>query len=258
MILSSSEDDHAISDKMVSFYNWIRSPRGCYLMDIQRGILSDYLSSLFGRYGAILSIAPNDNVWDFCKTNQLMHISPVQNQDVLNRTNCFLDVYNWPFQIESIDMVVLHHVLECVDFPHRLLKEACLSIRPGGKMVIIGFNPYSYWGIRRIFEGNSFIRKAKLFPCWRVEDWLMLLDFERCYFYSGSPFYPSPKLYEFSGFPFINKKTFISSLLGSFYILGVEKSAVAGIHSRFKWKLSKSSSLAPVFAGNTVAFNSFV
>jgi SAM-dependent methyltransferase len=61
-----------------------------------------------------------------------------------------------------------------------VLREADRSLIPDGHLVILGFNPYSLWGLRRMLS-----RKGKRMP-WgarfqslsRLKDWLGLLGFD--------------------------------------------------------------------------------
>ncbi len=99
-----------------------------------------------------------------------------------------------PLQPESVDCMVIHHALEYAPAPHRVLREAVQALRPGGQIILLGFNPYGFWGMRRWFapwrrryqpwEGN-FLSPG------RLTDWCRLLDCEiteRRYYYHWPPF----------------------------------------------------------------------
>lgn len=81
---------------------------------------------------------------------------------------------------DAIDVALLHHSLDFDDNPHQLLREISRTLIPGGKMVIIGFNPWSIWGIIRLLRSKT----ARVPWCgnflspYRLSDWLNLLDFE--------------------------------------------------------------------------------
>ena len=85
-----------------------------------------------------------------------------------------------PLPSDTFDVVVLHHALDFCQQPQRVLAEAARIIRPGGRIVLIGFNPYSLLGIGRwllapwyaagVWRHNS-LRSS------RVCDWLVLLGF---------------------------------------------------------------------------------
>lgn len=86
-----------------------------------------------------------------------------------------------PFDEGAVDFLVLHHVLEFSDDPHAVLREAARVLSPQGHMLIICFNPYSLFGLRKSMQ--LIVRKA--IP-WahhglsrgRISDWLKLMNCE--------------------------------------------------------------------------------
>jgi SAM-dependent methyltransferase len=54
-----------------------------------------------------------------------------------------------PFADQSLDLVVLPHTLERAEDPHRSLAEVERVLRPEGRVVIVGLNPVSLWGLRQ-------------------------------------------------------------------------------------------------------------
>lgn len=56
-----------------------------------------------------------------------------------------------PFANNSIDVVLLPHALEFVDSPERVLQEVQRVLIPEGYAIILSFNPYSLWGLPKIF-----------------------------------------------------------------------------------------------------------
>ena len=82
-----------------------------------------------------------------------------------------------PLASDSIDVVVLHHGLDFTDDSHKLLREVTRVLRPGGQMLIIGFNPFSYWGIWKLFKRKISIPwRGRFISRRRLSDWLQLLD----------------------------------------------------------------------------------
>ncbi|MFL6663837.1 MAG: class I SAM-dependent methyltransferase, partial [Rhizobacter sp.] len=82
------------------------------------------------------------------------------------------------------------HSLELARDPHVALREVERVLRPEGRVVIVGFNPTSLWGLRqrlgRMRRGVGLGRRRALFlPASgdfigyrRLRDWLRLLSFE--------------------------------------------------------------------------------
>lgn len=95
-----------------------------------------------------------------------------------------------PFDGNSLDLVVLPHALELARDPHLALREVERVLVPEGRVVIVGFNPVSLWGLRqrvghwrrRLFSRAGpppFLPSAGEFMRYRrLRDWLRLLSFE--------------------------------------------------------------------------------
>lgn len=81
------------------------------------------------------------------------------------------DLHELPMLSGSVDLVVLPHTLEFVDNPRHLFSEACRIVKPEGLIAIIGFNPYSAWGLRRMPY------TANLMHAQKIKGWLKLEDF---------------------------------------------------------------------------------
>jgi SAM-dependent methyltransferase len=87
-----------------------------------------------------------------------------------------------PFASQSIDLLVLPHVLDFAQEPHRVLREADRVLMPEGQIIISGFNPASLWGTRH-WMGRMGLRpflpaSSQMIALPRLKDWLKLLSFE--------------------------------------------------------------------------------
>ena len=80
---------------------------------------------------------------------------------------------------DTIDSIVLYHALDFTNDCHELLREVTRVLRPGGNMLIIGFNPVSAWGLWRLFKRKrSPPWKGRFLSVARLSDWLRLLDLQ--------------------------------------------------------------------------------
>ncbi len=93
-----------------------------------------------------------------------------------------------PFPNHSLDLVVMPHSLELARDPHDTLREVERVLVPEGRVVIIGFNPASSWGLRQwvvdlrrqlgLGATPGLPRAGDFIGYRRVRDWLRLLGFE--------------------------------------------------------------------------------
>lgn len=59
-----------------------------------------------------------------------------------------------PFRDNSFEVVVLPHILEFETGGAAIVEEAWRVLTPNGHLIILGFNPWSLWGIRRLFASH--------------------------------------------------------------------------------------------------------
>src|SRR3546814_364119 len=91
------------------------------------------------------------------------------------------DPENLPSDAQSVDLLVLPHILECSANPHRILREAERVLVPEGRIVISGFNPWSLWGARERIPGLDPLLPVPAHlqvSLARLKDWFKLLSFE--------------------------------------------------------------------------------
>lgn len=156
-----------------SFDQWLDTPRGQYLLAWEQRKFDQRVADIFG-YNAVQIGLPKQ---DFLRSNRMPNRWRCCGTQVAD-VQC--DAEELPFASQSLDLVVLPHVLEFAAHPHQLLREVERVLVPDGSVVIAGFNPYSLWGMRRAFAGNMGEApwQGQYFSVPRLKDWLTLLSFE--------------------------------------------------------------------------------
>jgi SAM-dependent methyltransferase len=154
---------------------WLDGERGQRLLAKQRELLVASLAQCFGYHLLQLSIDSRVALYESSRVQHKHVCHPFNNQ-----AGTIADYHQLPYDTESLDVVLLHHVLEFADNPHQLLREVQRIVVPHGRLLLIGFNPWSPLG--------AFARVAKFLPnsIWhnqqisagRAKDWLNLLGFE--------------------------------------------------------------------------------
>ena len=153
---------------------WFQTPQGHEVLKAERAIASPVISRLFGYH--ILQVG-------CCEEYSLIEDSPVGHKIMFTPVwrpgarNAVANNEELPLASDSMDVVVVHHALDFTSDSHRLLREATRVLRPGGQMLIIGFNPYSNWGFWKLFKHKSDIPwRGRFISKRRLSDWLQLLN----------------------------------------------------------------------------------
>tara|TARA_B110000858_G_scaffold194350_1_gene248602 strand:+ start:7567 stop:8364 length:798 start_codon:yes stop_codon:yes gene_type:complete len=154
--------------------HWFQSPQGEAVFRAEKEVIHAALEKLFGYH--ILQLG-------FSEGHSLIDQSPVGHKIIFSAsfrvgsTRAVASNEELPLSRDSVDVVVIHHALDFAENSHRVLREAARVLRPGGHMLIVGFNPYSCWGFWKLFKRKKNIPwRGKFISKGRVSDWLKLLD----------------------------------------------------------------------------------
>lgn len=76
-----------------------------------------------------------------------------------------------PFASDSINLLVLCHMMEYRESPRALLAEAERVLAPEGRMLIVGFNAWSLFGLRRGLPHDGVPWNGRFRGAWRLRHW---------------------------------------------------------------------------------------
>ena len=152
---------------------WFGTPLGQYLLEKERAYLDELTPDIFGFHALQLGLPG----FDLLRENRITHRLRVAAADA---PDVFARCHELPFATQSIDLVLLPHVLEFAEEPHAVLREVDRVMMPEGRLVIVGFNPWSLWGLRSAlgFSRHAHPWNGRFVSLLRVKDWLALLGFD--------------------------------------------------------------------------------
>lgn len=152
---------------------WLETPRGRYVLDWEQPKIATLVADIFGFYALQIGFSDVDLLADSRIPTRLRAGAH------LDCDPCFL-----PFPEQSVDLVVLPHVLEFSSDPHQVLREVERILIPEGQLIVTGFNPVSLWGVSRRLRQlvrsktrTGYPWKGDYLSVLRVRDWLALLGF---------------------------------------------------------------------------------
>lgn len=234
---------------------WLASSHlGKSLLQEETHALSGMLDRHFGKHALLIGVPNQYKLLSSCRIPCHSLVSPLVHQHK-NIDSVESDLHELPILTGSIDLVMLPHTLEFVDNPRGLLQEACRIIKPEGLIVISGFNPYSFWGIKKIFsaqKSNPWL--GNLNQVHKVKHWLRLADFELEKQHSLLFRLPVESAGLYKKFQFIEKVGKpLFPFLGGEYILVARAKVIPLTPIRLKWKQKLSGiRVSPTFTGHVV------
>ena len=190
---------------IIGLSDWLKTPAGRYLLAWESQQIELVVADLFGFHALQLGLPQLEGL----AANRMPHrwlavdrIGPAGPPATLLGDDprataepgaaislqCEFDAL--PFDSQSLDLVLLPHALELARDPHLALGEVERVLRPEGKVVILGFNPTSLWGLRqrggrmlnrlgRTHADGLYLPTSGEFIAYRrLRDWLCLLSFE--------------------------------------------------------------------------------
>ena len=153
--------------------DWFQTPLGQYLLEKERSYLDDVTPDIFGFHALQLGLPQVD----LLRASRIVHRMRIASFD---HPDLFAKSDELPIATQSIDLVLMPHVLEFADEPHAVLREVDRVMMPEGRLIILGFNPWSLWGLRSAlgFSRDEYPWNGRFLSLLRVKDWLALLGFE--------------------------------------------------------------------------------
>jgi len=179
--MSKSNPAQPTSGQTIDLERWFEHSPGRELMSAETRVLEQIVRDKFGYYLLQVGALGHQTVLPAAtglRTKICLLSKGVSSPDGLKTIAG--DPDSLPVASDSVDLVVLPHVLEFANDPHQVLREVERILIPEGNVVIFGFSPWSFWGMWRLFH-----RRSKPTP-WcghfispqRMRDWLSLLGFD--------------------------------------------------------------------------------
>lgn len=161
------------------FRHWSAYGLGEALMQQELDQLQKDLPTIFGYYLLhIGNFTDNTHFGSSYITSKIVVDGDTSNRD--SGAHTFAQPDQLPVATDSVDLVILQHCLETSSNPHEVLREVDRVLVPEGHVIVLGFNPISMWGLRRLFSFNSkrMPWNGHFISPFRIKDWLRLLGYD--------------------------------------------------------------------------------
>ncbi len=177
---------HPISEKpIIDLGQWLETPLGSYVREWEQQRLDALTADIFGFNALQISLPQIHALQANRMPNKWIsdtHL-PVRHANTDGMSIAVAHDYTeLPFASQSLDLVVLPHVLEFSEEPHQVLREVERVLIPEGQLIVCGFNSASLWGARRMAgratDSQFFPQHGEFISLPRMKDWLKLLNME--------------------------------------------------------------------------------
>ena len=151
---------------------WFSTPLGRYLLEREQAYFDKSVADVFGYNAFQLGLTG----LDLLRASRILLRCRV---DLDSAAELRADFRDLPLASNSTDLMVLPHVLEFSENPHQILREVARVLRPEAHVVITCFNPWSLWGVRRLFgRKRGYPWNGRFIHLMRLKDWCALLGLE--------------------------------------------------------------------------------
>ncbi|MBL8516369.1 MAG: class I SAM-dependent methyltransferase [Betaproteobacteria bacterium] len=162
--------------KPASLHDWFSTPLGTYVLGREQAWLDETTPNIFGYHALQLGLPEVD----LLRESRIVHrlrVSPAVERKPAGGLCARLA--ELPIATQSVDLAILPHVLEFAADPHDILREIDRIMIPEGRLIIIGFNPWSLFGMRRLLgQSDALPWNGRFVSLLRMKDWLSLLGFD--------------------------------------------------------------------------------
>jgi len=158
-----------------SVRTWLATPLGEALVQQESRVVEEAFDGIFGEQCLQLGLWGEANT--FLKHARTQRGCLIDEGVGEGGPSAVGQLHRLPIASDSVDCVLLPHVLDYSDRPHAILREVDRVLTAHGHLAILGFKTGGLWGVRRLIPGAGLPPEANhLVPERRLRDWLQLLD----------------------------------------------------------------------------------
>jgi len=165
-------------DRAAALAAWWQQGIGRALLAAESELLGEALEDVFG--WELLQVGAWGNARELLHNNRTRRqtiVAPrggaAEGVDVVARAS------QLPVTSDSVDAVLLPHTLDFAADPYAIVREVDRVLSGEGQLLVLGFRPWSLWGLRARAARTGFPPGLRrVLPERRVRDWLVLLGYE--------------------------------------------------------------------------------
>lgn len=155
---------------------WWRQPLGSDILASEIDTIQHHLQSCWGDWALQLSTCKQLPMLQHGHIGACITVDPTGNAET---RDIIAQPCQLPVDTDSLQSLVLHHVLDFHRHPHHVMREAGRTVAPYGRLTLCNFNRFSPLALKQAllgFHGRHSVRR--LLSQSQIKDWLHLVGFE--------------------------------------------------------------------------------
>ena len=166
-----------ILDRDTALCAWWETPIARALLAAESELLGEALEDVFG--WELLQVGAWGSGRELLTGSRSRRQSLIAGAAFAGGTDVFARPSQLPVMSDCIDAVLLPHTLEFAPDPYAVLREVDRVLVGEGQLLVLGFRPWSLWGMRARWSRSGFPPGMRRVLSERLlREWLVLLGFE--------------------------------------------------------------------------------
>ncbi len=166
-----------ILDRDTALCGWWETPIGSALLATESELLGEALEDVFG--WELLQVGAWGCGRELLARSRSRRQSLIAGAAFARGADVLARPSQLPVTSDSIDAVLLPHTLEFAPDPYAVLREVDRVLVGEGQLLVLGFRPWSLWGMRARWSRSGFPPgMRRVLSEGLLREWLVLLGFE--------------------------------------------------------------------------------
>lgn len=165
------------ADRDAALHVWWQQGIGRALLAAEGELLGEALEDVFG--WELLQVGAWGRGRELLRNARTRRQTIVALQALQGGADVIARASQLPVTSDSVDAVLLPHTLDFAADPYAIVREVDRVLSGEGQLLILGFRPWSLWGMRARATRSGFPPgMRRVLPARQVRDWLGLLGYE--------------------------------------------------------------------------------
>ncbi|MBS0366222.1 MAG: methyltransferase domain-containing protein [Proteobacteria bacterium] len=166
-----------VADRDAALTTWWQGPLGRTLLAAESDLLAAAMEDVFG--WELLQVGAWGGARELLSGSRTRHKSVIASGGLSAGADVVARASQLPVAADCIDAVLLPHTIEFAADPYSILREVYRVMVGEGQLVVLGFAPWSLWGLRARASRTGFPPGLRrVLSAHQVREWLVLLGFE--------------------------------------------------------------------------------